>query len=253
MKTLIYQFWKGEIPSYASLSSSLFKAYAQQHGADYRFDENPDFFKGKYSEYYHALRPIYDDSFLQYDRVIYIDADVYPKKTASADILTCPVEHIGMVEELASEIRDDRPKWLNDGNDDRWAMVSSGIFKSKLPRSEDEKPRIFNSGVIVYSREGLIAARRNFPNITAYSAAMRLAFLPRFYRLDQNYLGMACFRPGMQFTLLEQRWNRIVKAASLDESRLVKSAPGDTAFVHWQVRNRRDYSEQEIIDLVESA
>lgn len=253
MKTLIYQFWKGPVPAYASLSSRLFEAYAQRYGADYRFDENPDFFKGKYSEYYHALRPIYDDSFLQYDRVIYIDADVYPKIAAPADILTCDVDHIGMVEELAAEIREDRPRWLNDRNDSRWAMVSGGIFKASPPRLQDGKTRAFNSGVIVYGREGLVAARRNFPNITAYSAAMRLAFLPRFYRLDQNYLGMACFRQGMRLTILEQRWNHIVKAAALNENRLVKTAAHDTAFVHWQVRNRKDYSEQEIMDLVESA
>lgn len=253
MKTLIYQFWKGTIPAYASLSSSLFNDYAQRHGADYRFDKNPDFFQGKYSEYYHALRPIYDDSFLEYDRVIFIDADVYPKQAASADILTCPVDHIGMVEELDPEIREDRPKWLNDRNDKRWAIVSGGIFHARPPRLQDGKTRTFNSGVIIYTREGLLAARRNFPNITAYSAAMRLAFLPRFYRLDQNYLGMACFRKGMQFTVLEQRWNRIVKAAALNENRLVKAASGNTSFVHWQVRNRRDYSEQEIVALVESA
>lgn len=253
MKTLIYQFWKGTVPAYASLSSRLFRDYAQTHGADYRFDENPDFFKGKYSEYYHALRPIYDDSFLEYDRVIFIDADVYPKKTASADILTCSVDHIGMTEELEPEIREDRPKWLNDRNDNRWAMVSGGVFRAKPPRFHDGKTRAFNSGVIVYTREGLAAARRNFPNITAYSVAMRLAFLPRFYRLDQNYLGTACFRQGMQFTPLEQRWNRIVKAATLDKNRLVKSPRSDTAFVHWQVRNRRDYTEQEIVEMVESA
>jgi hypothetical protein len=184
---------------------------------------------------------------------IYIDADVYPKQAATAELLTCDVDHIGMVEELSQDIRDDRPKWLNDRNDRRWAMLSGGLFRSRLPRFEDGRPRIFNSGVIAYSREGLIAARQNFPNITAYSAAMRLALLPRFYRLDQNYLGMACFRPGMRFTVLDQRWNRIVKAAALDENRLVRSAPGDTAFVHWQVRNRRDYSQEQIVALVESA
>lgn len=253
MKTLIYQFWKGTIPAYASLSSRLFKEYAQRHGAAYRFDENPDFFKGKYSEYYHALRPIYDDDFLQYDRVIFIDADVYPKREASADILTASIDHIGMVEELDPEIRGDRPRWLNDRNDHRWALVSGAVFRATPPRFPDGTTRAFNSGVIVYTREGILAARRSFPNITAYSAAMRLAFLPRFYRLDQNYLGTACFRKGMQMTVLEQRWNRIVKAETLNENRLVKTPRADTAFVHWQVRNRRDYSENEILALIESA
>lgn len=253
MKTLIYQFWKGSVPAYARLSARLFADYAKRHGADYRFDENPDFFKGKYSEYYHALRPIYDDSFLAYDRVIFVDCDVYPKAAASADLLTCDVGHIGMVEEVAPEIREDRPRWLNDRNDRRWAIVCAGIFRATLPRSSAGTARIFNSGVIVYTREGLQAARRHFPSLNVYSAVMRLVFLPRFYRLDQNYLGMACFRKGMEFTVLDHRWNRIVKARSLDENRLLNEPWGDTEFVHWQVRDRRDYTESQIIAMVESA
>lgn len=253
MRTLLYQFWKGPVPDYARLSCRLFEDYAKRYGADYRFDVDPEFFKGKYSEYYHALRPIYDDDFLKYDRVIFIDADVYPKANASDGILTCKVEHIAMVEELAEEIRADRPKWLNDRNDNRWALVSTGVFGSRLPRKPDGKPRVFNSGVIVYTRDGLIAARERFPSIKLYSAVMRAALLPRFYRLDQNYLGMACFRKGISFNVLEQRWNCIVKAASLDEYRQVKNASPGTEFVHWQVRNRRDYSEEQILALVESA
>lgn len=253
MKTLIYQFWKGTVPAYARLSSRLFAEYAQRHGADYRFDENPDFFQGKYSEYYHALRPIYDDVFLAYDRVIFVDCDVYPKAAASADLLSCDVGHIGMVEEVAPEIRDARPRWLNDRNDHRWATVCAGVFRARPPRFPSGQTRTFNSGVIVYTREGLTAARRRFPNLTVYSTVMRVALLPRFYRLDQNYLGMGCFRKGMEFTVLDQRWNRIIKASSLDENRLLKAPWDETEFVHWQVQNRRDYTEGQIIAMVESA
>ena len=101
MKTLIYQFWKGEVPDYARLSRRLFRDYADRHGADYFFEENPTFFTGKYAEYYHAVRPVWDPDFHNYDRVIYVDADVFPKDNASGEILTTPVNHIGMVEELA--------------------------------------------------------------------------------------------------------------------------------------------------------
>jgi hypothetical protein len=253
VRTLIYQFWKGEIPAYADLSRRLFAAYAERHGADYHFDDNPTFFTGKYAEYFHALRPVYDDAFLAYDRIIFVDSDVYPKAAASAGILHCPVEHIGMVEELSPAIRQDRPKWITDAKERRWATISEVLFRSRPPRRPDGNPRAFNSGVIVYTREGLRTARASFPDRALYSLVMRLALLPRFYRLDQNYLGMACFRKGIRFTKLDPSWNRIVKATELDDKLKVTAASADTAFVHWQVRNRRDFSERQILDLVESA
>lgn len=254
MNTLIYQFWKGEVPAYARLSSRLFREYAERHGADYHFEENPQFFNGKYSEYYHALRPVWDNDFTAYDRVIYVDADVFPKPDASAEILTSRVNHIGMVEELAQpELRKGRKSPIRHSNDMRWALVGNLAFQSKLPRVADRSPRVFNSGLIVYTREGILAARGSFPSIDHYVMAMRLAILPRFYRLDQNYLGVACFRKGMQFTPLEQRWNRIVEQGDIADDYRAKQKLPDTAFVHWQVRNRKEISERQILDLVESA
>lgn len=254
MKTLIYQFWKGEIPAYARLSRRLFRDYADRHGADHFFEENPTFFTGKYAEYYHALRPVWDEDLLGYDRVIYIDADVFPKADASADLFTLPVNHIGMVEELAQpELRKGRKSPIRHGNDMRWAAFGSAFFHSTPPRLADRSPRVFNSGVIVYTREGMMAARQHFPDIKAYVMAMRLAILPRFYRLDQNYLGIACFRAGMKFTPLEQRWNRILEQGDIGEDYRAREAKPDTAFVHWQVRNRREIEERQILDLIESA
>lgn len=254
MKTLIYQFWKGEIPGYAKLSRRLFRDYADRHGADHFFEENPTFFTGKYAEYYHALRPVWDEDLLGYDRVIYIDADVFPKADASADIFTLPVNHIGMVEELAQpELRKGRKSPIRHSNDMRWAAFGSAFFHSTPPRLADRSPRVFNSGVIVYTREGMMAARQRFPDIKTYVMAMRLAILPRFYRLDQNYLGIACFRAGMQFTALEQRWNRILEQGDIGEDYRARETKPDTAFVHWQVRNRREIEERQILDLVESA
>ncbi len=194
VKTLIYQFWKGEIPGYAKLSRRLFRDYADRHGADHFFEENPTFFTGKYAEYYHALRPVWDEDLLGYDRVIYIDADVFPKADASADIFTLPVNHIGMVEELAQpELRKGRKSPIRHSNDMRWAAFGSAFFHSTPPRLADRSPRVFNSGVIVYTREGMMAARQRFPDIKTYVMAMRLAILPRFYRLDQNYLALPAF------------------------------------------------------------
>ncbi|WP_170973384.1 glycosyltransferase [Rhizobium sp. FKY42] len=254
MKTLIYQFWKGEVPDYARLSRRLFRDYADRHGADYFFEENPTFFTGKYAEYYHAVRPVWDPDFHNYDRVIYVDADVFPKDNASGEILTTPVNHIGMVEELAQpQLRKGRKSPIRHSNDMRWAAFGSAFFHSTPPRTADRSPRVFNSGVIAYTREGMVAAYQHFPQIRTYVMAMRLALLPRFYRLDQNYLGISCFRAGMQFTALEQRWNRILEQGDIGEDYLARETKSDTAFVHWQVRNRKEICERQILDLVASA
>ena len=72
MKTAIYQYWYGSKPKEsANAGRKNMEAYANKIGADYIFETDPKFYGGPCSleKKYSALRPIYDDMFLKYDKV----------------------------------------------------------------------------------------------------------------------------------------------------------------------------------------
>ena len=76
MKTVIYQYWYGSKPKEsANAGKKNMQAYANKIGADYIFETDPKFYGGPCSleKKYSALRPIYDDMFLKYDKVMYVD------------------------------------------------------------------------------------------------------------------------------------------------------------------------------------
>ena len=80
MKTAIYQYWYGSKPKEsANAGRKNMEAYANKIGADYIFETDPKFYGGPCSleKKYSALRPIYDDMFLKYDKVMYVDLDVF--------------------------------------------------------------------------------------------------------------------------------------------------------------------------------
>jgi hypothetical protein len=234
------------MPIYAALSSRKMRAYADRIGAEYRFDADPDFFRFKYARYYHALRPVFDDAFLAYDQVLFVDMDVFPVEGLRLSIFDGRHGDIGMVEEVSQPVlRQASNGPITTARDLSWARVAEALYGVRLPRTEDGLPRVFNSGVVHYTRAGLQAARRAFPSIRGYSLAMRLAALPRFYRLDQNYLGVAAFRTPLKVEQMPLSWNAQVRGTakfgwSLDR-------PGaETRFLHVQTHDRKHLSEAEL-------
>jgi len=246
MTCLIYQYWSGDMPAYATLSPRMMRAYAERIGAEYRFDQDPDFFRFKYAQYYHALRPVHDPAFDAYDQVLFVDMDVFPAFDLTQSIFEGRTADIGMVEEVSQpKLRQVATGPITSARDLRWARVAEALYGVRLPRTEEGLPRVFNSGVVHYTRAGLETARRVFPSIKAYTLAMRLAALPRFYRLDQNYLGVAAFRPPLRFEAMPLSWNAQVRSApdggwSLDR-------PGEEIrLLHVQTKDRNALTEAEL-------
>ena len=251
MKCLVYQYWSGEAPPYARLSQRLFRDYARTHGLEYRFDDNPTFFRGRYSEYFHVLRPLYDTWFHQFDRVLYLDMDMFPTPAATDEILTVGIGHLAMAEERDAAVQRRAANGpINTRRDVRWAWLLKRAYGVRVPLADGGGvPRIFNSGVILYSKEGMRALPRLFPNRRIYSTLVRLVGLPRFYRLDQNYLGLAAFRKGVDFTELPNVWNNLVRSTHMGsyEYDMTESA---ARFVHVQVRDRAGLSDAGVLAIV---
>ena len=103
MKTAIYQYWYGSKPRASALAGSEnMKNYAERIGAEYIFAHDPPYYgpdcnglERKYS----ALRPIYDDEFLKYDKVLYVDLDVFATDNWTENIFEEDIKHIGICEE----------------------------------------------------------------------------------------------------------------------------------------------------------
>ncbi len=241
------------MPTYASVSRDFFKVYAEKNGAEYRFDEDPTFFNGNYANYYHSLRPVFDLEFHKFDRVLYVDMDVFPVEKCSQNIFDCEIGHIGMVrEQFQPEIRERMLGPISSKNDMRWARSLKRLWGINAPRDIKNRPLVYNSGVVLYSKEGMAFGRKEFLNIRLYSLAMRLFLLPRFYRLDQNYIGACISKASCHFSELSADWNAQVHyvPGANGSLELLDTRDPSTNFVHLQLRGRRNMSVDDVNSFV---
>lgn len=246
MKTLIYQYWTGTTPLYAKVSSQMFRAYAEQIGAEYRFDENPDFFSGRFGRYFNALRPIYDTDFHTYDRVLFVDMDVFPRAGLIRSIFSEACPGLAMAQEPHQpKLRRELPSRINATNDRRWSRIVRRLYGSDIGQTDEGDPLVFNSGVVLYAQGFLQSAAKALPSPRLYQLAMRAARLPRFYGLDQNYLQMVSGRAAVPFSELATEWNHQVHGVAhpIEGPSIYDARTGQTCFVHYQTRDRSSFSE----------
>lgn len=231
----------------------MFADYAQRIGADYRFDLNPNFFRHSYARYYHSLRPIFDPVFHEYDRVLFVDMDVFPRENLERNVFDEPLEHIALVQEPGQEeLRKKRAGKINWDNDLRWADYVDEKWGLKVPRGIGGNPHIFNTGVILFSKEGMLAAQKLFPAPWLYVLWMRLKRFPWFYRIDQNYLSAFAFLPNMRFTPLNQDWNSQIISSPLSDGTVQTSdfRSESSALVHFQYKDRNTMAVADILAMV---
>src|SRR5210317_734580 len=121
---LIYQFWSGQVPFYARESSKAIKAYAEMIGAEYRFDDNPKPLPVPNAEYLNCFRPILDESFQEYDNVLFLDMDIFPREGITESIFDLSIKGIGICEEPQQpDLRESAKGPINSRADNRWASV----------------------------------------------------------------------------------------------------------------------------------
>lgn len=248
---LIYQFYTGNIPYYAKVSNKLFKEYAKRIDADYICDFNKPFVNIGNSQYHNCFRPIMDQSLDNYDNILFCDMDVFPVNNATDNIFDLSIENIGIVEETQTPAI----RYVNVNantskrTEERWGNLVEKYYPGQLLRDEEDRLRVFNSGVVVYTREGIKLARSTWDNIDSYQS--RITNLPRFYMLDQNYIGaMLSFTP---FTILDRKWNSQIHYIGDKDKKprdIYDSRSADTVFVHNQMRGRDKLNDDMIYDIV---
>ena len=248
---LIYQFYNGQIPDYARAGSKIMKAYADKIGADYTVDFNKTTIASSNSSYHNCFRPVFDASLDKYDKILFCDMDIFPVKDIDEDIFDQQIDKFGIVEEKHQpEIRyADNNNPISGKNDERWSNIVKSYYGIKLPRDNQNRLRVFNSGVVLYTREGINLARSHWIPISQYESAV--ASLHRFYHLDQNYLGAMLGQNT--FTVMDSKWNSQIHFIGDKNKKprdIFDSRTQQTNFVHIQLRGRDKLDDDRIYDIV---
>jgi len=248
MKTLIYQYWLGKPGIAVKAGSENMKAYAKLVGADYKLTTNPTWASKKCDEpeYYNAFEPIYNPSFYEkYDKILFVDIDVFAVEGLDENIFDIDIGHIGFCDEPHKEKSHLTTKSpLNTKNDEAWNSVIKKYYKKEIPRNEAGQLKIFNSGVVLYTKKGLEQARNNFVPFQGYINICRKHGLPQFYSLDQNYLVSMLKIASLDYTILDAGWNSYIHYGEhVDKAKprpVVDTRTDKTKFVHVQLRGADD-------------
>jgi hypothetical protein len=207
--------------------------YAQRIGARYRLDLSQNYM-GHYSKYFDLLRPVHDKDFWAYDRVLFVDLDVFAVEGLTDNIFEEPVADIGMCEEPGQpDYREGRKKHINGEADKTWATFIRDRWEITVPVDSKQRVRVFNSGVVMYTREGMAKANRVFLSVDSYVKTMRECRVSRFYSIDQNYMHAMAHLPEVTFTEMSPEWNRQVHGK--DDGSIYDERNADTKFVHVQL------------------
>lgn len=264
-KNLIYQYWEGNsLPFYAAVSQNQMKNYANFCNADYRFDLNNHYFNDitAHSQYYNAFRPIFDKNFYErYEKILFCDLDIFITNTGkSVNIFDEDINNIGICEEkqqpeLRYSILGETLSKINGTNDEKWAKYIESNMKIKLPRDERGRLKVFNSGVVLYTQDGLNTARNNFMKFSEYINITKSAVSNSFYQIDQNYLhAMLEYAFKGNYTILDaDKWNAQLHRIFIDKNKNTDIFDGRTEktnFVHMQIRPRDKLNSIKIIEKV---
>ena len=245
MKNLIYQYWLGNRPIGVNAGIDNMKSYAEQVGADYIFQTNPRWAADycDIPEYYNAFEPIYNQKvFDQYDKILFVDTDVFAVDGLQENIFDQEIADIGICREKHKEITRGKGEGnINAKTDKLWNAYLVKKYGKSMPLNDNGDMKVFNTGVVMYTPEGREKARKNFKPFQEYINYIRATSLNRFYQIDQNYLHAMLTIADMNVTEMDDGWNTYIhyagNAAEVPRPVYDGRDDRDAKFVHVQLRN----------------
>jgi hypothetical protein len=259
MKNLIYQFWdnngdtRNNLPGVIT-STKRVKEYADRIGADYMFEENPPLLhQAKFGLYYGAFNPVYRDEFLDYDNVLFLDADIHPVDGIEKSIFDELTADIGLCNEPLQPYLRAATKVgkINRQQSELWANAVEKKYNMTMPRNKDGLLEIYNGGVTLYSNKGLREAREKFLPFEEYiHYVLSIQGLLPYFGADQEYLQVMLHATDLNFQLLDNHWNSIIIYHERDAARVIYDRDDDTKLIHIQFRGGHMLTEEEIWKVV---
>ena len=252
MKNLIYQYWDGNITTGAKAGSENMKRYAGRIGAEYKFELNPRFVTnlGTYSPHYGSFKPIYDESFHEYDNILFTDTDVFSVEGLKENIFEGFTADIGIcTEPYQPTYRASITGPICKAMDEKWAALMKTKYGVVMPRTPEGLLKVYNSGVVMYSNKGLLNAKKNFIPFKEYVNLIKANGLSNFYTADQNYLHAMLEVAKMDYVELDSGWNSYVHYigdANMKPRPVNDMRTETTKFVHIQLRAADHYDAEKL-------
>lgn len=251
---LIYQYWDGTPTPECEASVSAMKEYAERIGAEHIFELDPKFASGlgKYTPHYGQFKVVYDKRFEDYDKIMFCDTDVFPVENLNENIFDeIEDEDVAIAEEWNQvEVRKKHSiGGINHMNDMHWASIVERAYNIKVPRASCGSPRVYNSGVVLWSKQGRLNARNKFVDFSSYVNKINLSGCPVFYTCDQPYLH--AMMQKLKWKELDYKWNSSVHyTPATKEPRPVTDLRDNPNFVHIQLGGVSHYSKEKLNRIV---
>ena len=245
MKNLIYQYWDGPVRPSAQAGVDNLKRYAERIGADHIFEINPKWVLsqgwnfGKYSPHYGQFKVVFDKKFSEYDNILFCDTDIFAREECDENIFEeVQGYHIGICREKFQESqRKISLGRITTERDERWAQLMKEYYRTEMPRNEKGQLKVYNSGVVLWSREGLEYAKENLRDMKEYVNLIQRNSFDSFYFCDQPYLHAMMYVAKMKVKELHDGWNSYIHYTHdkiQPEKRMIDLRTDETKLVHIQ-------------------
>lgn len=233
---LIYQCWNGKITPEVTAGVDVMTKYANHIGVEYRFDHDTNYIQSKYGsttetqdQFYGTLKPILDEEFDEYDKVMYVDVDIFPiTKENIFDVFT------GEVGQVPENFLDDMMP-IHRERFEEWRSFHPYVKEN------------LNAGLILCSKE-LRKKARDWVNLREYIDNIKSLGLNEFFLGDQTFLMQMFYKNGADIQLLDQDWNtHVFNDTGLYHGKYYcvrhDYRTPTTKFIHCRLKDQNEYRE----------
>lgn len=201
----------------AKLSWESFSKYAKKHDVTHHATKSRVFTKGTghdpFLYLFEILRLVYDPIYDAYDNLLYVDSDIICNTEDNIfDIVDGTFDVAGIYE---SEIVTGKGGGYNswDRKADSYNMLKNKYKRLNIPvigtppPAKPSKVAIFNTGVLLWTKEARLKARRCFDDWFAwYKDGIDNGDM-MWVNNDQPYISSQLMKHGFRIKLLDQTWN----------------------------------------------
>lgn len=263
MKTLIYQYWYGpKMENAARYGKKLMSNYAKQIGADYRFDRDPKFFENicEQAVSFSALMPVFNEDFHKYDAVLTLDMDIFPVEGLQENIFDIDFGEMGICQEAhMAQIKKKYRSSTSDrgyGAHVAWSKRMKSLYGIDMPKDELGLYKIYNSGLVLYSKEGMRKAKERFIHPQKFINQFKPHFKPVLFWRDQAYTHAMFVTAGLNTREVDTAWNSQIhwltgtkKDPQTGKRPVIDCRTENTKFVHVQLSGSGEWSDQKLWEI----